>query len=603
MRQGGVEVGRLRVHGDTEPLRLRLGVERLLAAADLVGRRLPPAAVLVVRTLHDPLPGRVDVSRVGPDRVWEQRVRDHLDDLLLRAARPGSGPVDPSAPAVLFADRAELLACAWRDLRHTGRAGSWWWRTLRLEDVPALLVALDGAAPVVPAVVERLGAEGHLEACTGLLGPAQAEALAERVAEAFGRRALVHEARTRVGTEVPLAATPTGPGAPRFDPRGAPVPDPPSPGAVSRALLVEVCRALVASSGPRQPQSTAGASAHDVPAGTRREAARPAVTAGGATPRTRASRAPDTLTAESPTARTAGRAHLPPETAWSDEEPTPPADVTGAQPGLRRTRTVRLPADRGSASPGAPTVADAPRSPDAGRTGADLVVSTRLGGVFHLLQVAQGLGLYSDFTSPVRTGIRLDPWDFVTLVARALDVGSPDDPVWPLLAHLGGRDGGKSAGAGFRPPRTWRVPSAWLEPVDTAGEWTWRVGGRPALVHPRGFVVATGSSLRRDRECGRYAATPCRDVHALPLRATARERWVDHLAGYLRIRLADALGVRPSRAARTLCRRPARVHVTVTRVDVVSELADLRIEVRRAGLDRDLGFVPAAGRSIGFVFR
>ncbi len=43
--------------------------------------------------------------------------------------------------------------------------------------------------------------------------------------------------------------------------------------------------------------------------------------------------------------------------------------------------------------------------------------------------------------------------------------------------------------------------------------------------------------------------------------------------------------------------------MTATRVDVVSDLADLRIEVRRAGLDRDLGFVPAAGRSIGFVFR
>src|SRR4051812_47247388 len=117
MRQGGVEVGRLRVHGDTEPLRLRLGIERVLGAADLNGTRLPPAAVLVVRTLHDPLPGRLDVSRARPDRDWEQRVRDELDDLVLRAARPASGSAEPGAPAVVFADRAELLACAWRELR------------------------------------------------------------------------------------------------------------------------------------------------------------------------------------------------------------------------------------------------------------------------------------------------------------------------------------------------------------------------------------------------------------------------------------------------------------------------------------------------------
>ena len=47
------------------------------------------------------------------------------------AARPASAPADPGAPAVVFADRAELLACAWRELRHTGRASSWWWRALR----------------------------------------------------------------------------------------------------------------------------------------------------------------------------------------------------------------------------------------------------------------------------------------------------------------------------------------------------------------------------------------------------------------------------------------------------------------------------------------
>jgi hypothetical protein len=44
------------------------------------------------------------------------------------------------------------------------------------------------------------------------------------------------------------------------------------------------------------------------------------------------------------------------------------------------------------------------------------------------------------------------------------------------------------------------------------------------------------------------------------------------------------------------------VHVTETRLDVVSALADLPIEVRLAGLDRDPGHVPAAGRALFFHF-
>jgi hypothetical protein len=42
--------------------------------------------------------------------------------------------------------------------------------------------------------------------------------------------------------------------------------------------------------------------------------------------------------------------------------------------------------------------------------------------------------------------------------------------------------------------------------------------------------------------------------------------------------------------------------VTATRVDVVFELKRLPLEVRMAGLDRDPGWVPAAGRFVAFHF-
>jgi hypothetical protein len=67
--------------------------------------------------------------------------------------------------------------------------------------------------------------------------------------------------------------------------------------------------------------------------------------------------------------------------------------------------------------------------------------------------------------------------------------------------------------------------------------------------------------------------------------------------------LTGALGLTdPAAAARLLCVHRARVFVTATRVDIVLSLAELPIAVRLAGLDRDPGWIPAAGRSVAFHF-
>ncbi|HEU4882814.1 MAG TPA: hypothetical protein VFT45_11225, partial [Longimicrobium sp.] len=51
-----------------------------------------------------------------------------------------------------------------------------------------------------------------------------------------------------------------------------------------------------------------------------------------------------------------------------------------------------------------------------------------------------------------------------------------------------------------------------------------------------------------------------------------------------------------------LCRHPARLAVSASAVDVHLSLADLPLPVRVAGLDRDAGWIPAAGRSLSFHF-
>jgi len=51
-----------------------------------------------------------------------------------------------------------------------------------------------------------------------------------------------------------------------------------------------------------------------------------------------------------------------------------------------------------------------------------------------------------------------------------------------------------------------------------------------------------------------------------------------------------------------MLRRPASVRVTPSHVDVTFPLADHPVAIRLAGLDRDPGFIPAAGRSVAFHF-
>jgi hypothetical protein len=170
---------------------------------------------------------------------------------------------------------------------------------------------------------------------------------------------------------------------------------------------------------------------------------------------------------------------------------------------------------------------------------------------------------------------------------------------------LQGRPYGRPPGVGFRPPAVWRAQPQWLQPFPTDTPWRYSIqAGRLVLRHPAGFVVVDGPA-DHGREIRRYRvarAVPGRAASAVTAR-TARDRWVEHLAGFMRHRLALALGVKPPDAARLALRRPARVLVTASRVDVVSQLADLPIEVRLAAVDRDPGFVPAAGRSLYFHFR
>lgn len=166
-------------------------------------------------------------------------------------------------------------------------------------------------------------------------------------------------------------------------------------------------------------------------------------------------------------------------------------------------------------------------------------IDTRFGGVFFLVNLALFLGFYSDFTKPSSRGLALPLWDFVALVGEGLaGPALRADAVWKLLARLADRDESEEPGCALSPRRRLAV-----------------------------------------------------------------RRWLGRLIPRLRARLADALGViAETDVSRVLLEMPARVWVTLTRVDVSFALAELPVAVRCSGLDRDPGWLPATGRSLYFHF-
>jgi hypothetical protein len=194
---------------------------------------------------------------------------------------------------------------------------------------------------------------------------------------------------------------------------------------------------------------------------------------------------------------------------------------------------------------------------------------TRFGGLFYLINVGIFLELYGDFTAPAKPGISLPIWDFVAAIGeRFVGTRVHADPVWPMLAGLAGREEDDAPGCNFEPPAEWRIPEAWLDPFPPGTVW------------------------RRSR-------TPRRRLES----RSRFDGWLDQLVVYLRARLALALRLPDRRAiGRVLIEHDARVFLTNSELHVVLSLADLPLAIRLSGLDRDPGWVPAAGRRVAFEF-
>ena len=249
-------------------------------------------------------------------------------------------------------------------------------------------------------------------------------------------------------------------------------------------------------------------------------------------------------------------------------------------------------------------------------------IETQYGGVFYLLNVALALGFYGDFTQPRAVGIALSPWDWLALIGRAwFGRNFEQDALWWLLAELAGRSANDFPGVNFLPPDAWIVPDEWLKPWGEPKRITVYVTrDRLQICHDAGFVlidaarIAGMAPLVQARQlCGPsevLSAAQLVRIYKLPQQLVqpitgnpGLSRWLSWVLLYLLSRLQRALGCdTPAFLTRLLCCHTAQLTCTAMAIDVHLSLAALPIEVRIAGLDRDPGWIPAAGRSIVFHF-
>ncbi|MDV3456334.1 hypothetical protein RZN05_05010 [Sphingomonas sp. HF-S4] len=212
------------------------------------------------------------------------------------------------------------------------------------------------------------------------------------------------------------------------------------------------------------------------------------------------------------------------------------------------------------------------------------IVASEHAGLFFLLNIFLALGLYGDFTRPGH-GLRgLSPFELLLLLGRQwLGPGLAGDPLAPLLRELAGLGPRERVGSNFEAP-AWRVQPEWLAP--------WPVAPQRAIRGPHGTSR------------WHMAGFPIADVwHAPRPESWMRRRWVACLGRYLEARIARALGEEDYRAAvAILADRPGTIRIDSERIEIGFLLDTHPLGLRLAGLDRDPGWIPAAGRSIGFRF-
>jgi len=708
-QSGETIVGRLRIEGaGVDPTIAQLRLSSLLNNAIFHPSALPPAAIVFIRKLGDPLPRSLQIQQrdIRPPPAWQQALSAKLDRLVVSAARPALGSVPANAEAVVFLDRSELLASLAADWCEGRVAARWWWQSFLGQGTASQITKeLWRSAPeYVPAALDQLAKAAKATTFVKTFSDAEARALLISVARSFSLNDLVpvletvsdpdrlsFPAKRKENLTLPAPFTERDVRSTADISRGAPWDHwvrqsetsglgPVQQSLLGVALMLQRAAAKVrATSFAREVETWQSETifAQAMPyrfLGDKKkdESGRQRLSR----PRASAARVPDNSTAplnpeaDSPEesspdstrisfsgsaaarADTTGAQALPPNPiidGLTGAQALPPNPIIDGLTGALTSQEQQTPSQRqlppslerkslttprvehggpgGDLKNSAITMEPATDAPDQFPL-IESQTATQFGGLFYLINLGIYLGLYGDFTTPAEPGIELNIWDFVALVGREL-VGEriQADPLWTLLARLSGRAEGEEPGSGFKPKDEWRLPAEWLGPFakESLGRW-WAGQGRLRLFHSGGFLMldvplAAGDPAEQlQREMKPYkslefqvssfefsedAAVDEEPQTRKSVVETSSEvrAWLDRLMPYVRVRLQRALGLNETEdPAPILCEQQGRVSLTATHVDLFFALDASPIEIRFAGLDRNPGWVPAAGRFIAFHF-
>jgi hypothetical protein len=511
------KIGQVRIRTDTDdPLAARMRGDAALRALDLEPPGMPARMILCIRSMADPLPGGLDLRSSHAPRAteWERAARNAIRDALYRAVRIGDGPVPAAANAVLFADRAELLACAARDALRSN--GGWWWRDVIRGGLTWTHVLREWmrAPEYIPAALQLLVRSGDAVAFLRALHPAQTVELLANVLRAHALeplgRAVVQALERAPVSRRPAAAPPLLLDA---------APDALATILPSLELLEQRVFAAITLALRRAPAVVRSTLfLHEVTAWI---APPVALQTKSATAASEAASA-----GEAPRHQSEARASRPSRQLPSRDETASP-DTTAERPASADPLPSSAHATATSASDAlapavAPRTARKPELPAETADAAESIetIDSRHAGLFFLLNIAVALGFYDPYGR--EEPIALDVWDFLALTGRALVPDLEADDLWPLLAQLANRE----------------------------------LDDLPEL-----------------------------DEEILN-----------------RVRDALSLVVDQEDAAAFVIARPGRITLSPAHIDVTFCLAAHPIEIRVAGLDRDPGWIPAAGRHVDFHF-
>ena len=618
-----LQIGTLRVRGAGEKFPAgHLRLSHLLNTADWHPAGLPPSAVLVVRRLADPLPGRLARAQhaVRVDAAWEMALRRALEALGRRAARPQQGLIPGAPEAVLFADEAEMLACLLLAHERGVAATAWWAKALgKMAASTAMLVTRLVQQPhLIPAVFGHLA---HWRKAADILAPlpaGQTRALLNAVVEQYQLPGVLFPAgppggkpdagmRPRPAQSRP--ATPGGSSPPWTGIAGGDVAATLSP---EQQALLGLCLVLQA-----RPALAFTTTFQQQWQDWRRNSQTPV----------------SQPTAPPPGTKTAAPALRPPRRAVPDEHPAgvvpaaqggpgaaPPANsqpsaadgqlAQAAEPDARQRNSAAPAGQKDSSPPETMARVLPPRSParpgltataskddsaaarpviapgaDVGPPAGAAVptvddeaeryswatngVETSLGGVLYLLNLMRVLNLPASGEPGWGLAGQVGAWGVLELLGRALlgpaGASYAADPLWRVLAGLDGRPPDTLPGADYENEGDGSLPAGWRE---AAGSWS-----------------AAESPLLR-------GAHP------------ELQRWLAFAVPTCRRRLQQALRLRTDAdLADALLLVPGRVFITRSHVDLVMDLNAISLPVRRAGLDANPGWLPACGRVVTFHYR